>query len=52
MYKELTTNELKSKLERYQAELESMMADKYHEEGTAEWLRIEIMKMKKELSKR
>ena len=52
MYKELMRDELIRKLNKYQAMLKEMLTDKDHEEGTAEWLRCEIMKMKKELSKR
>lgn len=51
-YEELTTAELRNKLERYEAELEGLMNDKYPEEGTAEWLRMEICKMKEELLRR
>ena len=51
-YEELTTAELRNKLGRYEAELEDLMNNKYPEEGTAEWLRIEICNMKEELLKR
>lgn len=52
MYEELTKDELIGKLNKYQAMLKEMLTDKDHEKGTAEWFRIEIMKMNKELSKR
>jgi hypothetical protein len=49
-YKDMTTDELNAKLERYKKYLSAVLCDKFREEGTAEWLMIEIKKIEKELS--
>ena len=48
---EFTSEELKNKIGRYQAELDSMKGDAKIS-ATAEWLRIQIKKMKEILEKR